>query len=69
MVHDHGTQYEENPASHHGGMREDGLTGRRTDSFRTFPDSGLGGSGNNKDHLAFHNELKITPPNQLIIVM
>ena len=26
MVPDHGTQYEENPASHHGGMREDGQT-------------------------------------------
>ena len=26
MVPDHGTQYEENPASHHGGILEDGLT-------------------------------------------
>ena len=32
MVPDHGTQYEENPYSHHGGMHEDGKTDRQTDS-------------------------------------
>ena len=26
MVPDHSTKYEENPASHHGGMHKDGLT-------------------------------------------
>ena len=26
MVHDHGTKYEENPSSHHGGMCEDRWT-------------------------------------------
>ena len=29
MVPDHGTQYDGNPLSHHGGMLEDGLTDRR----------------------------------------
>ena len=31
MVPDHGTQYEGNPYSHHGGMLEDGLTDGRMD--------------------------------------
>ena len=30
MISDHGTQYEGNPSSHHGGMFEDGLTDGRT---------------------------------------
>ena len=35
MVPDHGTQYEENPSSHHGGMHEDGHLERFFD-FRFF---------------------------------
>ena len=31
MVPDYGTQNEENPSSHHGGMRKDGQSDRRTD--------------------------------------
>ena len=31
MVPDHGTQYEENPSSHHGGMHEDFPTDGQTD--------------------------------------
>ena len=31
MVPDHGTQYEENPSSHHGGMHEEGLPDEWTD--------------------------------------
>ena len=29
MVPDHGSQYEENPSSHHRGMHKDGLTNRQ----------------------------------------
>ena len=40
MVPDDGTKYEGNPSSHHGGMREDGLTGelmaRRLDRLDPF---------------------------------
>ena len=39
MVADHGTQYEGNLFSHHGGMCEEGLTDGRTDTFPTFSDS------------------------------
>ena len=33
MVPGYGTEYEENPSSHHGGMHEDGLPDRRTDGL------------------------------------
>ena len=39
MVLDHGTQYEENTTSHHGGMHVDELTARRTGPFPLFADS------------------------------
>ena len=35
----HGTQYEGNPRSHHGGMCEDGLTDGRTVPILIFPHS------------------------------
>ena len=48
MVSDHGTQYEENPASHHRGMQTaigwtdrwmNGWTAGQPGSFPIFPDS------------------------------
>ena len=33
VVPNHGTQYDENPSSHRGGMFEDGLTDRLTDGW------------------------------------
>ena len=36
VVPDDGTEYEENPSSHHGGMLEDGLTDRLTDGMDPF---------------------------------
>ena len=43
MVPDHVIQYEVNPSSHHGGMREDRLTwtNGRTEPIPIFPDSTL----------------------------
>ena len=48
MVPDQGTQYEENPSSHHRGMREDKHPDRQTDPFLYIPRFHLGGVGNNK---------------------
>ena len=39
MESDHGTQYESNPSSHHGGMQEDGQTDGLMDRLTIFPDS------------------------------
>ena len=36
VVLDHGTQYEDNPSSHRGGMRKDTLTEKRTDRLEPF---------------------------------
>ena len=47
LVPDHGIQYEENPASQHGGMHMDGLTDRRTLSY--IPRFCLDGAGNNNN--------------------
>ena len=49
MVPDHGTQYEENQSSHHGGICEDWQTG----PFPIFPDSALAESGNNIKNLNY----------------
>ena len=42
MVCDHGTQYEENPSSYHGGICEDGRQDRQMDELfpiHVIPDS------------------------------
>ena len=48
MVPDHGTQYEENPSSHHWGMYKGGQTDWRTGPVPIFPDFCYCGMGNNK---------------------
>ena len=74
MVHHHGTQYEENPSSHHGVMHEarhldrllDGLMGRLTDSTRSYiPRIHLGGAGNNVSFIS--NEVKRKEVTKLLI--
>ena len=48
MAYGTGTQYEENPSSHHGGMREDGLMDGLTDGTISYiPQLHLGRVGNN----------------------
>ena len=50
MVPDHGTQIEENPYTHHGGIQTDGLTDDQTDwTLSYIPQLCLGSVGNNKD--------------------
>ena len=49
MVPNHGTQYEENPPSHQGGMHKDGPTDGWTDDWMLsyIARFSLGGAGNN----------------------
>ena len=45
MVLDHGTKYEENPASHNGEMCKDGLTDQRTGLVPIFPNFAIAKRG------------------------
>ena len=50
MEPDYGTQYEENPSSHQGGMAEDGHPDKWTRTFYYIPWFHLGEVGNNHDN-------------------